>query len=89
MRTYDALVCGDRIEWIGESPEGLSAERGLSVKVSIQPLEAALPPDWRERQAKAFAALDSIAARGGIPDIPDPVAWQREIRKDRPLPGRE
>ena len=22
-------------------------------------------------------------------DIKDPVAWQREIRKDRPLPGRE
>lgn len=22
-------------------------------------------------------------------DIKDPVAWQREIRKDRPLPGRD
>ena len=22
-------------------------------------------------------------------DIKDPVAWQREIRKDRPLPGRK
>jgi hypothetical protein len=21
--------------------------------------------------------------------IPDPVKWQKEIRKDRPLPGRE
>lgn len=22
-------------------------------------------------------------------DIKDPIAWQREIRKDRPLPGRD
>jgi antitoxin component of MazEF toxin-antitoxin module len=22
-------------------------------------------------------------------DITDPVAWQKEVRKDRPLPGRE
>ncbi|CAN5773019.1 hypothetical protein BH20VER1_BH20VER1_12440 [soil metagenome] len=26
---------------------------------------------------------------GGIRSIPDPVAWQREQRQDRPLPGRE
>ena len=36
----------------------------------------------------AVAILREIAARGGV-DIPDPVAWQREIRADRPLPGRD
>ena len=30
-------------------------------------------------------ALQKIASRGGISSITDPVAWQREIRKDRPL----
>jgi hypothetical protein len=25
----------------------------------------------------------------GFKSIPDPSAWQREIRQDRPLPGRE
>ena len=36
----------------------------------------------------AVKYLEEIAARGGI-DIPDPVAWQREVREDRPLPGRD
>lgn len=31
-----------------------------------------------------------IVAKGGSGlSIPDPVAWQREIRADRPLPGRD
>jgi hypothetical protein len=33
--------------------------------------------------------LRRIAARGGIKSIPDPARWQRKIRQDRPLPGRE
>lgn len=35
----------------------------------------------------AFKELRKI---GGLRDlIPDPIAWQRELRKDRPLPGRD
>jgi hypothetical protein len=38
---------------------------------------------------EAQGALERMAARGGISDISDPAGWQREIRNDRPLPGRE
>ncbi len=38
---------------------------------------------------KTLDSLRRIAARGGIKNIPDPARWQREIRQDRPLPGRE
>lgn len=31
----------------------------------------------------------AAAAPGGLAGIKDPVAWQREVRKDRPLPGRD
>ncbi len=35
-------------------------------------------------------ALAALRALGGLRDvIPDPVAWQRELREERPLPGRE
>jgi hypothetical protein len=35
-------------------------------------------------------ALKELRKLGGLRGaIPDPVAWQRELRKDRPLPGRE
>lgn len=34
--------------------------------------------------------MNRIAQRGtAFREIEDPVVWQREIRKDRPLPGRE
>ena len=45
--------------------------------------------DDEQRRARGLAALNRIAARGGIAGIDDPVAWQREQRADRPLPGRE
>lgn len=35
-------------------------------------------------------ALRELRALGGMKDlIPDPMAWQREQRIDRPLPGRD
>ena len=34
---------------------------------------------------KAFATLAKLEA---FSSIPDPIAWQRQIRQDRPLPGR-
>ena len=43
--------------------------------------------DKNKELAKIFK---SIAKRGTLAKaIPDPVKWQKEIRKDRPLPGRE
>ena len=39
---------------------------------------------------KIADVLDRMAARGSaFSDISDPVEWQREIRKNRPLPGRD
>ena len=33
--------------------------------------------------------MEKMAARNALSEIKDPSAWQREIREDRPLPGRE
>ena len=52
----------------------------------IEVTVALAKPVSNNRDAVKF--LEEIAARGGI-DIPDPVAWQREVREDRPLPGRD
>ena len=37
---------------------------------------------------RPFDYLRRIASRGGIRSIPDPMAWQQEVREDRILPGR-
>jgi hypothetical protein len=45
--------------------------------------------DDEERGRKLADALRQLQAANPFKDIADPVAWQREMRKDRPLPGRE
>lgn len=40
------------------------------------------------RQERLAEALEQAAALNPFADITDPVAWQREQRQDRPLPGR-
>lgn len=34
-------------------------------------------------------SLEKLAKMKAFSEIDDPVEWQREIRRDRPLPGRE
>ena len=38
--------------------------------------------------AAAALIMEKMASRQALSEIKDPSAWQREIRKDRPLPGR-
>lgn len=38
---------------------------------------------------RAVDYLRKIAARGGLESIAEPMRWEREIRRDRALPGRE
>lgn len=35
------------------------------------------------------AIMEQLARLNAFSEIDDPVAWQREIRQDRPLPGRD
>ena len=60
------------------------------IEVEQEPIKEILAPEISpiERQQKAVAILQDIASSGGL-NIEDPVAWQREQRQDRPLPGRE
>lgn len=54
-------------------------------------VDVSLAKKIQEFDSKKFikAVQDLQASGGAYHDIKDPVAWQREIRKDRPLPGRD
>ena len=41
------------------------------------------------RQRRLLAIMGRIRARNPFKDIKDPVAWQREMREDVKLPGRD
>ena len=45
--------------------------------------------DEEERGRRLAEALRQLQAANPFKDIADPVAWQREARQDRPLPGRD
>lgn len=60
--------------------------------------KATLPlptPQKKQDNAKLIQILEELQELHrqnpdvGLGSIKDPVAWQREIRKDRPLPGRD
>jgi hypothetical protein len=48
-----------------------------------------IPQATPEMIAARLAALDEVRKLNPYRDITDPVAWQREIREDVVLPGRD
>ena len=67
--------------------------RRVRVEAKLEPADEAdavpslATPEMLGQRREALAALRAL---GGLKDvIPDPAAWQREQREDRPLPGRD
>lgn len=58
----------------------------LGLRISKQ--EKAKAIDYKERSEEIYQLMEEMAAVNAFSSIKDPVAWQREQRKDRPLPGR-
>ena len=83
-RTYKAILRDDRIEWLDGSPE--TAE---PISVDIIILDKAEQELSQAKEKTAGELLATLAEKGAFADIKDPVAWQSEQRKDRPLPHRD
>lgn len=87
LKTYTATLVGDRIEWDEADRPVVSRPAKVMVTLLESPREPRrLPPSDGAAMADILA---EIAARGGLKEFGDPLEWQREVRKDRPLPGRE
>lgn len=83
-RAYKAILRGDLAQWLNGAPE---EEGPLLVEITVT---KELDPDEEAVLSKPVSELfKALADMGTFDDIEDPVAWQREIRKDRPLPGRD
>jgi hypothetical protein len=83
LPTYPAVLSGDRLVWSGDAPPVPAV--GVPVHVTL----LAPPTSSADRGKRMAAALEEVAARGGLTGIADPLAWEREQRTDRALPGRE
>lgn len=61
----------------------------LKLKLA-QPQPTEFASEQEPTGTKLARLMEEIATRGtAFRDIEDPAAWQREIRKDRPLPERD
>ena len=58
----------------------------LGLKIEKQEEDLALSDE--KRSEKLYQLMEEIAASGVFKSIKDPVAWQKEIRRDRFLPDR-
>jgi len=85
LNTYQAILRENRLEWAEKVPEHLMTGQPIQVYVTV--LDQ--PPTIPNRGKRMAEFLERLAASNAFKDIADPVEWQREIRKDRPLPGRE
>lgn len=87
LTTYEAVLRGNHLEWAREVPEYVKTNLPLNVHVTFLDV---LPRDNAASTGRRMAdILEKLAALPAFADIDDPVAWQREVRKDRSLPERE
>ena len=81
---YGTLHDNNTLEWDSDTLPDLAGKESVKVMVTL------LQKDTQEPSGAAMAAaMRAIAAMPNRTIIEDPSAWQREIRQDRPLPGRE
>ena len=82
--TYLAILDDNRVEWSTDPPPALARRVRVHVTLLDNPPVAASP----DQGARMASVLELIANRGGLTAITDPLAWEREQREDRELPGR-
>ena len=85
QRLFEAILKGNLLDWANEVPT--QGDRPVRVYVTLQEERSTLSAEFRRQ--KIVEILEKIAANNVFADISDPVEWQRDLRQDRPLPGRD
>ena len=87
QETYEAILRGDHLEWSGESRPGpADPDRPVPVRVTILDETASGRGIRGRRMAES---LEQLAASHALADLTDPTSWEREVRRERPLPDRD
>jgi hypothetical protein len=81
--TYTAILRDGRLEWESEAPP-LPTNKPVRVQVTLMESDSTKPSGKRMADA-----LERLAEMGGLQSFGDPLEWQREVRVDRALPGRD
>lgn len=88
MNNYTATVIKTGNSYALRVPKAYVEQSKLVLGQKVQVGAPLVVPKPQDRQA-IQRAIRNLQAVGAFRTIKDPVAWQREIRKDRPLPSRD
>jgi hypothetical protein len=90
LRTYKAILRGNRLEWRGNVRQYLPTDRPIAVHVTVldEPLGVA-DANEEGQGTRMAAALERLAEIHALADIDDAATWEREARRERALPGRD
>ena len=84
LKTYEAIFDHGNVRWLDKPPDAEGARLLVTVLSSVKPAATeVMPPKSLEDALKAAVLLNPYR------DVVDPVAWQRDIRNERALPGRD
>jgi hypothetical protein len=78
---YAAILRGNQLEWTGPAPVPSTRDAATPVTVIVR-------KTTESSGRKMAAALEQIAQQDPPDVLGDPAQWERELRTDRPLPGR-
>lgn len=85
MNTYTATVVKTGNSYALRVPKRYVEDAQLT---SGQKTTITLPiPEPKQNRQRIQEIIRQLQEIGAYSDIKDPVAWQRKVRKDRPLPG--
>ncbi len=88
MSQYLIVVPDEKVEEVALVLETLNVK--MAPILAREPDSVAtLPRSVDRKKSELENAMNTLVELGGISEIKDASAWQREIRQDRPLPGRE
>lgn len=88
VRVLDPTDAGEQTE-DGEGARKVTQEALDQVRRRAGLERRQLPPEEQERRKQAARrALSELRESNPYLELADPVAWQRELRQDRPLPFR-
>lgn len=88
MSKYTATIIKTGNSYALRVPKAYVEEANLVLGQKVQ-LDRPQPAPRAFDPAAFGAAMRAVQQLNPYRDIQDPVAWQREVRQDRALPGRD
>jgi len=87
MNTLTQKILHD-LELLPEAMQSETLDFVQFLKMKLEQNKTTLTIETKPNGQEVADILEEASKRNLFTGIEDPAAWQREIRRDRPLPGR-